>query len=255
MASKGARSEEVNSVSAGLAKVSILAVALLVVIGVLVACSAVLLGMPAGVSIVIAAIATVTVGWLGVRYFTPWGDFRGQLATAHKSDRIRGDASELIRLRLAHAQYAKVQQTLEDILPKESIARKALVDLVKQLDTTRLSINLVRGKAGVDLGQQQLLDSTNDFIIAKASQACDIHRHNYAGPVTENALSTIARQSETLKQQLQLCRTELVAASGRDSWDEDRLSKSQREIQSVAMVARNLNRDPFSGLDGLGESE
>jgi hypothetical protein len=125
------------------------------------------------------------------------------------------------------------------------VARKELVEVVKQLDATRWSLELVGGRAGGDLGQQQLLDSTNDFIIAKANQAHEIRRHNYTGAVTENALNTIAQQARNLAQQLALCRTELVAASGRDSWDEQRLGQSQREIMNVANVAKNLNRDPF----------
>lgn len=221
---------------------------MLAVIGVLVACSAVLLDVSTPISILIALAAVGTVAWVALRYLTPWGHFQGRIAAAQKQVHDRGDVSELLRLRLDRAQYGDVRTTITSLLAQDTTARQSLVDLVSQLEDTRWSIKLVGEKTNVDLGQKQLLDSANDFIIAKVGQAYDIQRHKYAGTVTENALNKISQQSEALAQHLLLCKTELVAASGRDSWDDQRLSQSQKEIRKVATAARSLNRDPFGDL-------
>jgi hypothetical protein len=223
---------------------------MLAVVGVFIACSAVLLDVSTPVSVVIALVMVGAVAWVGLRFLTPWGHFKRQLAAAQKQVRVRGEVSDLLRLRLDRAQYGEVRQTIETLLLEDTMARKSLVHLVDQLKDTRRSINLVGDKAGVDLGLKQLLDSANDFIIAKVGQTYDIHRHRHAGTVTETALNRISRQAEGLTKQLLSCQTELVAASGRDSWDDQRLSQSQKEIRKVSTVARNLNRDPFADLDG-----
>lgn len=238
-------------VASGLGRTSILAIAMLAVMGVFVACSAVLLDISTPVSVAIALVVVGAVAWIGLRLLTPWGNFQRRLAAAQKQVHDRGDVSDLLRLKLDRARYGEVLQTIETLLPEDTVARKSLVSLVKQLKDTRWSIDLVGDKAGVDLGLKQLLDSANDFIIAKVGQAYDIHRHRHAGTVTETALNKISQQAEGLTKQLLFCQTELVAASGRDSWDDQRLSQSQKEIRKVATVAKNLNRDPFGELDGM----
>ena len=235
----------------GRVRTSVMSISLLAVIGVLVACSAVLIGASTALSVSIAIAVVITVGGVGLRFFTPLG----QIIAAQKKTQNSGDASDLLRLRLDRAQYGSVQQTLNMLLPEDCVAKKGLVNLVKQLGATQLSINLVRNKAGVDVGQQQLLDSTTDFIIAKVGQVQEIHRHNHPGRVTEKALNTIARQSANLTRLLLLCKTELVEASGRDSWDADRLRDAQKAIQNVATAARSLNRDPFEYQEPFGEDE
>lgn len=239
--------------NAELVKTSFLASVLVIVIGVLLACSAVLLGFPTPVSLLFAAGATLAVGWGGVRYFTPWGRLQGEISDAQKKFQANGDVSDLIRLRLEHAQYGEVKQVLDSALPADCVARNALEGLVSQLEDTRLSLDLIREKAVSDFGQQQLLDDTNDFIVAGAIQARDIHRHNYVGTETQSALNKIAGKANVLTWQLLACKTELVGVSGRDSWDEQRLGQTQRTIQSVILTASHLNRDPFEDLDDMKE--